>query len=61
MKHVMVVRVTATEFETSNGAIHPHMFPFEPDEVPTLEEFQKVYDHWRKVLLLDPQERVADE
>ena len=61
MKHVMVVRVTATEFETSDGAIHPHMFPFEPGEVPSLEEFQRIYDHWRKVLLLDPQEDVVED
>jgi len=40
----MIVRVTKTEFETDNGVIHP--IEFELDEVPTIEEFQRIYDEW---------------
>lgn len=61
MKQVMVVRVTDTEFETSDGAVYPHMVPFSPEEVPSLEDFQRIYDHWRKVLLVGPQEDVTDD
>lgn len=40
----MIVKVTKTEFETSDGNIYP--IPFELDEVPTIEEFQRIYDEW---------------
>ena len=40
----MIVRVTKTEFETDDGVIH--QIPFELDEVPTIEEFQRIYDEW---------------
>ena len=40
----MITRVTKTEFETADGAVHP--IPFELDHVPTVEEFQKIYDEW---------------
>lgn len=42
----MVVRVTKTEFELSDGRIFPMMFDFADDEVPSVEEFQKQYDQW---------------
>jgi hypothetical protein len=42
----MVVRVTKTEFELSDGRIFPMMFDFADDEVPTAEEFQVQYDRW---------------
>ena len=35
----MITRVTTTEFETDDGVIHD--IPFELDEVPTVEEFQR--------------------
>ena len=38
----MVVRVTKEEFELDDGRIFPHVI--ELDEVPTIEEFQKIYD-----------------
>lgn len=44
----MITRVTKTEFETSDGVIH--QIPFELDEEPTLEEFQKMYDDWFRIL-----------
>ena len=40
----MIVRVTKTEFETDDGVIH--QIPFELYEVPTTEEFQRIYDEW---------------
>lgn len=46
---LMVVRVTQKEFELSDGRIFPMMFDFQEDEVPTVEEFQKVYDQWRSL------------
>ena len=44
----MVVRVTKTEFELDDGRIFPH--PVELDDVPTVEEFQKIYDKSRKLV-----------
>ena len=44
----MVVRVTKTEFELDDGRIFPH--PVELDEVPSVEEFQKIYDKSRKLV-----------
>ncbi|HON83262.1 MAG TPA: hypothetical protein PLI22_03885 [Caldisericia bacterium] len=41
----MVVRVTKEEFELDDGRIFPHVI--ELDEVPTIEEFQKIYDKVR--------------
>lgn len=46
---VRVVRVTKTEFELSDGRIFPHVV--ELDEVPTVEEFQEYYDHWKRLLI----------
>jgi len=45
-----VVRVTAEEFELDNGDIYPHVIELDEDEVPTVEEFQATYDHWRNVI-----------
>lgn len=39
-----VVRVTKTEFELEDGRVYDH--PVELDSVPTLEDFQSVYDEW---------------
>lgn len=39
-----VVRVTKTEFELENGKVFPHFM--ELDKVPTLKQFQKIYDEW---------------
>ena len=39
-----IVRISKTEFETDDGVIHP--IPFELDEVPCVEGFQKGYDEW---------------
>ena len=44
----MIKRITKTEFETSNGEVF--QLPFELDEVPTIEEFQEIYDQWFRLL-----------
>ena len=39
-----IVRVTEAEFEMEDGTIHPMIF--ELDEVPSIEDFQQIYDEW---------------
>lgn len=43
-----VVRVTATEFELSDGRVYQHPVPL--NDVPTPEEFQDIYDHWSDII-----------
>lgn len=45
----MIVRVTSTMFETADGREVPHPVPFDPEEVPSVEEFQRIYDQWFEV------------
>ena len=45
-KKPVVIRVTKEEFELDDGRIFPHVV--ELDEVPTIEEFQKIYDKVRE-------------
>jgi len=47
IKHKMITRLTKTEFETSDGIVHD--IPFELDEIPSIEEFQKIYDEWYRL------------
>lgn len=47
-KHI-VVRVTKTEFELDNGDIYPHAF--ELDEDITVEEFQKILDSSKEMMI----------
>ena len=42
-----IVSVSKTEFITEDGTVHPILFDL--DEVPTVEEFQEIYDTWLKV------------
>lgn len=42
----MVVRVSKEEFELNDGRVFPHMVELE--EVPTIEEFQRIYDNVRE-------------
>lgn len=42
-----IVKVTKTEYETSDGTVHPIMF--ELDEIPTIKDFQIIYDEWLQV------------
>ena len=39
-----VVKVTKTEFELEDGRVYEH--PVELDEVPTIADFQAIYDEW---------------
>ena len=48
MKKVMVVRVNEIEFELDDGRVYQH--PIELKEIPTIEEFQDIYDHWKLVV-----------
>lgn len=48
-ERLMVIRVSKTEFELSDGRIYPMMFDYADDEIPTVEEFQKQYDQWRSL------------
>ncbi len=45
-----MVQVTAEDFELDNGEVFPHVVEFDPHEIPTVEEFQITYDHWRSVI-----------
>ena len=44
LKKMKVVKVTKTEFELEDGRVYEH--PIELEEIPTLEEFQEIYDEW---------------
>lgn len=44
--HMKIVRVDKHEFETEDGRVFEHPIPLE--EVPTLEEFQKIHDMCHK-------------
>lgn len=46
VKSMKVVRVTKTEFELEGGRVYDH--PVELEVVPSLEDFQEVYDGWVK-------------
>ncbi len=46
VKSMKVVRVTKTEFELEDGRVYDH--PIELEDVPSLEDFQEVYDEWVK-------------
>jgi len=47
-KKVRVVRVTETEFKLSDGRAYQHFEKL--DTVPTVAEFQEIYDYWFKIL-----------
>lgn len=46
VKSMKVVRVTKTEFELEDGRVYDH--PVELEDIPSLEDFQEVYDEWVK-------------
>jgi len=49
-KQARVIRITRTEFELSDGRIYEHPIPLDAEQVPTVEEFQRIYDHWKGVI-----------
>ena len=48
-KNMKVVRVDKTEYELENGDVYPHVF--ELDEDITVEEFQKLLDESKSMIL----------
>lgn len=48
-KNMKVVRVDKTEYEFENGDVYPHVF--ELDEDITVEEFQKLLDESKSMIL----------
>lgn len=46
IKKMKVVRVTKTEFELEGGRVFEH--PVELEHVPSVGEFQDIYDTWTK-------------
>ena len=55
-----IVKITKTEIEMEDGSVRPLPFQIEGDELPTVEEFQVIYDEWLAVfqekLLLEEHE-----
>lgn len=45
IKPAKIIRLTRTEFETSDGIIHHIPFNF-TDDIPPISTFQRVYDGW---------------
>lgn len=48
MDESCVVSITKTSFTLNDGRIFE--FPFELEEVPTLEEFSKIYEGWKTII-----------
>lgn len=44
-----IVRVSKTEIEMEDGTIRPLPFEIEGNEVPSVAEFQAIYDRWLNV------------
>jgi hypothetical protein len=57
---IQVMRVTTTEFELSDGRVYQHPIELEKDEVPTPEEFQEYYDHWKSLLCPDDDRKTTN-
>ena len=59
----MIIRLTKTEFELSDGTIHPILFNME--DLPSIEEFQKIYDNWAELFgkqnITEDEELTGDE
>ena len=53
-----VVRVTATEFELEDGRVYQH--PVRLERVPSLKQFQAIYDRWERVFH-EEEERLAHD
>ena len=49
MKSRKIIRVTEDEFELEDGRIFSHFEKLV--EVPSIEEFQEVYDEWLKIFI----------
>jgi len=51
-----IVRVDQFEFETDDGSVYQH--PEQLDVVPSVEEFQKIYDNWT-IIINDERRQVS--
>lgn len=47
-KKVKIIRIDKKEFELEDGRVFQH--PVELETVPSLEEFQKIYDQWFRTI-----------
>ena len=47
-KQKNIIRVDEKEFELEDGTVIPHFE--ELDEVPTVEEFQEIFNYWSEIL-----------
>jgi hypothetical protein len=43
-----IIRVSKTDFELEDGRIYDH--PIELDVIPSIDEFQCIYDDWSVIL-----------
>lgn len=50
-KSLKVVRVDKTEFELDNGDVYPIPFELDVDEDVSVEEFQKILDSSKDIIL----------
>lgn len=50
-KSLKVVRVDKHEFELENGDVYPIPFEFDVDEDISVEEFQKILDSSKEIIL----------
>jgi ATP sulfurylase len=50
-KSLKVVRVDKTEFELDNGDIYPIPFELDVDEDVSVEEFQKILDSSKEIII----------
>lgn len=48
-KKYTVIRVGENEFELEDGTIHP--IPFELDKIPSVEEFQRMLDDSKNIVM----------
>ncbi len=55
-----IIRVSKKDFELDDGSIH--VLPFELDEVPSIKDFQTLYDNSKNIIeeLLKQNERIAN-
>lgn len=56
-----VVRVDEFEFELSDGRVFQHPVELDPDEIPTIEEFQDYYDRWFGLLGLEHEREIIND
>jgi hypothetical protein len=48
-----IIRITKEEYELSDGRVYPHMIDFEEEKIPSIEDFQKIYDKIKNFLNIE--------